>query len=382
MAKIDFIDRGHEPDEYVVKRDDGSCYKCFRDYSEARAYYNYLQQLDDQQRSVQQNDEIIANQRRLIEIQERKSRIPPHRPSVPQVTKQVLDPEYEEWLRFKKATDPAFIAWKAEEERKKNEKLELEHKKQLEIEKENKRKEIEDLVNEISKYEIWEDNLETLTSKFNEFLTHAKFIFKSSPNKIIYIGSYIIFNNNLLDDFYYAPAKLIREDYASKLHVYCSEAESLKIKRKQLNINVADDNNYISQLKEILDKHKSIGRDYMFYCLMSDFQKSWLYFILLKHDININLEYQSYGLFSGKGNLRDQGKKFCQQHGFMFQYFNNNLAKLLEICQYIYRYGYINNVEFFSKYPNQIQLSNYWLSECQRYGINREYINLIQRYSK
>ena len=112
---LDLIDMDYEPDEYVVQRDDGSCYKRFKDYSEARDYYNYLQQLDDQRRSVQQNDEIIANQKRLLEMQARNNQT--H--SRPQVTRQVMDPEYLEWLRYKKATDPAYLKWKKEEDAKK-----------------------------------------------------------------------------------------------------------------------------------------------------------------------------------------------------------------------------------------------------------------------
>lgn len=115
MARFDLIDMDYDPDEYVVQRDDGTCYKRFKDYSEARHYYNYLQQLDDQKRTVAQNDEIIANQKRLLEMHSYNTRIP----SRPQVIRQVLDPEYQEWLQFKKETDPAFIALKAAEDRKK-----------------------------------------------------------------------------------------------------------------------------------------------------------------------------------------------------------------------------------------------------------------------
>ena len=45
-------------------------------------------------------------------------------PNKPQVVRQVLDPEYQEWLQFKKETDSAFIAWKAAEDRKKTSKRE------------------------------------------------------------------------------------------------------------------------------------------------------------------------------------------------------------------------------------------------------------------
>lgn len=167
MAKFDLINREFKPDEYVVQRDDGSCYERFNDYSEARNYYNYLQQLDDQKRSVEQNDEIIANQKRLLEMQAQNNRMP-QRPLFPQPTRQILDPAYQEWLRFMKDTDPKFKEWKrkqeAEEARKREEKerarreeaaraaklqaekeeRERERQKQLQLEKERKLREIQE----------------------------------------------------------------------------------------------------------------------------------------------------------------------------------------------------------------------------------------------
>lgn len=118
MAKFDSIDMGYEPDEYVVQRDDGSCYKSFNNFSEAQSYYNYLQQLDDQRRTVAQNDEILANQKRIIDAQERNSRILQRTPvsCIPPASRQILDPEYKEWLLYKKETDPEFKRWKRQKE--------------------------------------------------------------------------------------------------------------------------------------------------------------------------------------------------------------------------------------------------------------------------
>lgn len=118
MAKFDHIDMGYEPDEYVVQRDDGSCYKRFNNFSEAQSYYNYLQQLDDQKRTVAQNDEILANQRRLLDAQERNSRILQRTPvsSIPPASRQILDPEYKEWIQFQKETSPEYKKWKREKE--------------------------------------------------------------------------------------------------------------------------------------------------------------------------------------------------------------------------------------------------------------------------
>lgn len=114
MARILAYEDAHDRIYYVVVRSDGKSEgrKEFYSYAEAEAYQNYLQSIEDRERALAQNQQIIANQERLIRSQEQQ-RIRPN------VTRQVLDPQYEEWLRFKKATDPAFIAWKAEEEKKK-----------------------------------------------------------------------------------------------------------------------------------------------------------------------------------------------------------------------------------------------------------------------
>lgn len=42
-----------------------------------------------------------------------------HMPQRPMVTRQVLDPEYQEWLQFKKETDPVYLKWKKEKEARK-----------------------------------------------------------------------------------------------------------------------------------------------------------------------------------------------------------------------------------------------------------------------
>ena len=105
---------------YIVESDKGTDRKQFRNEEEARSYYRYLQQLDDQHRVVEQNDQIIACQRKGY--------------NRPQKVVQELDPEYAEWLRFKKATDLAFLKWKEEEEKKKAQQRELEEQKQRELE--------------------------------------------------------------------------------------------------------------------------------------------------------------------------------------------------------------------------------------------------------
>ena len=119
MARFDSITSENRWDktEYVVTRDDGTCYKCFTDFDEAKAYYQYLQQLDNQEKLVAQNQQIINNQNAILDFQKQAQQNTPR--FIP--SKPIFDPEYEEWLRYKKATDTKYQEWKRNEDRKKRE---------------------------------------------------------------------------------------------------------------------------------------------------------------------------------------------------------------------------------------------------------------------
>ena len=115
MALISCYDDAHGDTVWVVERSNGSSdgRKRFSSYEEAELYMNCLKSIEDREQGLVQQQQIIDNQQKLIELQQNQQRRP-------QVTRQVLDPQYEEWLRFKKATDPAFVRWKAEEDKKKS----------------------------------------------------------------------------------------------------------------------------------------------------------------------------------------------------------------------------------------------------------------------
>lgn len=137
MARISGYDDAHDNPYWVVERSDGKSEgrKEFRTYEEAEIYKNYLQSIENEEKALFQNQQIIENQNKIIEHNRRGQTIP----RIQQV-RQVLDPEYEEWLRYKKATDPAYQKWKAEEELKKKQKIIEERNRALEREKEeNKR---------------------------------------------------------------------------------------------------------------------------------------------------------------------------------------------------------------------------------------------------
>lgn len=151
-----FLSNTYE-DDYIVEKNDGTEYKKFETYEEAKLYKDYLEQIENQEKLLQQQkraaDELEAL-RKATEEKNRRERERPFRPPFPQPTKQVLDPEYLEWLNFKKATDPEFIKWRKQEEEKKRkneqeriraeqERIKAEQERQKKAEEERKKKEEE-----------------------------------------------------------------------------------------------------------------------------------------------------------------------------------------------------------------------------------------------
>lgn len=120
MARIERIEHFLSEDEWKVTKEDGySMRRIFDNRDDAEVYRHYLEQIETQERIasnqekvVNQNQQIIDNQNRLIRNQEQR----PSRPPLPQVTRQVLDPEYKEWLQFQKETNPEYKKWKKEKE--------------------------------------------------------------------------------------------------------------------------------------------------------------------------------------------------------------------------------------------------------------------------
>lgn len=106
-------------DDYIVEKDDGSCYKRFTTYKEAELYQAYLQQQENQEKLVFEQKRTADETAALRKATEEKNRIERERafrPPFPPPPRQVIDPEYQEWLQFKKATDPEYLKWKIEKE--------------------------------------------------------------------------------------------------------------------------------------------------------------------------------------------------------------------------------------------------------------------------
>lgn len=115
--------------EYVeICRDDYSCRRRFKWRDEedlAEAYYNHLQSLDNQLKTYHEQKRAADEQKRAVdelealrkatEEKNRREKERPFRPPYPS-PRQALDPEYLEWLQFKKATDTEFAKWKREKE--------------------------------------------------------------------------------------------------------------------------------------------------------------------------------------------------------------------------------------------------------------------------
>lgn len=131
------LEREYEDDsipwgDYVIYSNEGKTLKRFPDndfgHSQAEAYYREVQHLENQEKIIAQNQAIIdANKR-------------PSFPFPPPRSRQELDPEYQEWLQYKKETDPKFQIWKIQKEQKEFEaklrQAELEREERLKREKE------------------------------------------------------------------------------------------------------------------------------------------------------------------------------------------------------------------------------------------------------
>lgn len=82
-------------------------------------YQDYLQQQENQEKLVfeqKRTADETAALRNATEERNRIEREQAFRPPFPPPPRQVIDPEYQEWLQFKKATDPEFAKWKREKE--------------------------------------------------------------------------------------------------------------------------------------------------------------------------------------------------------------------------------------------------------------------------
>lgn len=141
MARINVYYESSGRTRYEVERNDRSFEgrKWFYTYEEAEIYRDYLQSIENQEKSLAQNNQIIENQKKLIKTQEQIAK----RHTEPTITRQILDPEYREWLRFQKETDPNFKKWKEEEERKKNEILRKRREEEQLVQREKEKKSFE-----------------------------------------------------------------------------------------------------------------------------------------------------------------------------------------------------------------------------------------------
>lgn len=125
MAKKDYIEGWLGRYDYVeVYRDNYTCRKRFKyreEEADADAYFNYLQSLDNEEISIQNQNRIAEQLKRQNELSEQQIKAQNRynhqtfpRPVAPST--QIVDPEYREWLQFKKETDPEYKKWKRAKE--------------------------------------------------------------------------------------------------------------------------------------------------------------------------------------------------------------------------------------------------------------------------
>lgn len=116
-------------DDYIVQKNDGSCYKVFTTYEEAKLYQDYLQQQENQERLVFEQkrtaDETAALRKAVEEQNRLNKQRPPFSPPFPHTPP--VDPEYLEWKRerARKAAEQQAMLEKLrlENERKENARL-------------------------------------------------------------------------------------------------------------------------------------------------------------------------------------------------------------------------------------------------------------------
>ena len=124
MAEIrcTFGGRRDTLDGYIVQRDDGTGYRRFSDNQEweARDYYNSLQALDNQEKSNRLQEENLKIQQANFKVQQantNNSRLGFNRNFPPPPPRPNYDPEYAEFLKWKKETDPEYVKFKQEKAR-------------------------------------------------------------------------------------------------------------------------------------------------------------------------------------------------------------------------------------------------------------------------
>lgn len=179
MARLYTYEDAHDNTRWVVERSgfNGEDRREFDTYSEAKAYQDYLQSIEDREKALAQNEEIIANQKRLIEAQERRD----SRHIMPQFSRQILDPEYKEWLQYQKENNPNYKKWKAEEERKRIQK-EIERKeKERQYQREKEQKYFEDCLQYYRKIKgILSKSISIFDKVSNIYTTLSNLKFKES----------------------------------------------------------------------------------------------------------------------------------------------------------------------------------------------------------
>lgn len=283
MARISAYEDAHDNLVWVVERNNGYGRKEFRSHEEAELYKNYLQSLENQEMTISQNQQIIENQQTIIE-QGKSQRLTPLQP---QRTIQVLDPEYKEWLKYKKDTDPEYKKWKAEEDRKKAEEDKKREKQRLETERERK---IEKCISDISRIERIIQNYTERLKIYDKWRTIIQ--------KLLAAGEAPVRHQHL--NFHYV-----------ELFVKGNGALSLDyIKRTFETMKKAKENEDYNAFIVYHDScFESINRFKNYYSYIQDYTRYvYLYLRVLKDRLLSSKDWRKYGFFGIDGTFRREKK--------------------------------------------------------------------------
>lgn len=343
MARLNSItsDSRWDKTEYVVTRDDGSCYKCFTDYEAARTYYQYLQQLDNQEKMIAQNQQIINNQNSLLDYQKKNNQnIPRFIPSKP-----IHDPEYDEWLRYKKATDPKYQEWKREEARKKREIERTQEEENRIWREQNEKQEIKKSLPQ------FKHQLKQLTDGLDAYIKWVPIV-----RKVLSFGLDAVNYLHNAGDYRCAYSRnsysveLINDDflrYEEKYSFFLDQLKSLKKSIEELSaccekndlktmrIHYSSCSSALAEYNELMREYNNIRRG-VYYVY------EYLY-IIKTNFINAN-DWRRFGLFGPEGKIRRACKYYLERYHDLFIIMKQHGVAIFDGCEIIY--GGSNNCLF------------------------------------
>ena len=329
MAQKEYIENWRGQIEYIeICRDDYSCRRRFKNHeedTEAELYFSYLQSLDNQIKISAQ----LEHQNELTKENHSNSYSTPSStqfPRRPPVSTQKLDPEYAEWLQFKKETDPKFIQWKKEKEAqiaKQNEekaKRDAEQKKIIE-EKEKLEREYSQ-TSTISKYKKAFIKYKQVIYTYEKWSQIIRKLSEYGDSPLREIDSCIGINGS---KFFYWAKQFIDPENQRSIQTMKNEYIYMQNGLKQSFVSIESEYSFWeSHFNLFKNQHKRlqylIGKsaklDYEEFAEYGEGISA--YVRVLIQNLSTAKEYKSYGLFGLEGELRKKHKIYWQKYSSMY----------------------------------------------------------------